>query len=158
MYIYLNNMENNKQMFVGEVLVSYKRKKKIEEVKVITSKVAEDFFRKLIGEDVIEHHEEFWLAYLNRNNCIVGYMRLSIGGLSATIVDIRHLMQSALGCNCSAMILMHNHPSGNLNPSSSDDELTKKIKDACDIFSINLLDHVILTVDSYFSYADNGKI
>ena len=145
-------------MYVGEVVTTYKRKKVVRMPNIKSSNDVSHFFRRLISPDVLEHHEEFWVAFLNRANEIIGYKLVSVGALTATIVDVRHILQSALGCNCSAMILMHNHPSGNLAPSSADDNLTERIKQASKLFDIDVVDHIILTHDYYYSYADEGKL
>ena len=87
----------------------------------------------------------------------IGYTTISEGGLTSTIVDVRVVMQTALVSNATAIVLAHNHPSGNTRPSGQDDSLTRKIKSACELMDIRLLDHIIVTsYDSYYSYNDEG--
>ena len=86
-------------------------------------------------------------------------LMLSEGGLTSTIVDVRMIMQTALVSNATSIILTHNHPSGNPRPSIHDDNLTKKIKSACELMDIRLLDHIIVTpYDSFYSYCDEGRL
>lgn len=101
-------------------------------------------------------HEEFWVLTLNRANKVISKHFVSKGGLSNTIVDVRLIMKNAVNDLASSMILAHNHPSGNLHPSQSDKQITKKIKSAAQLFDITLLDHLIITDDNYFSFADEG--
>lgn len=101
-------------------------------------------------------HEEFWFLLLNNNNKIIYRLQLSKGGLTQTIVDIRMLFKTALEHLATSIILMHNHPSGQLNPSTADIAITDKIKEAGNTIDIKLLDHVIITQEGYFSFADEG--
>ncbi len=101
-------------------------------------------------------HEEFWCVYLNNANTVVGKQQLSKGGLTATMVDVRLLYKRALELLAVGIIVCHNHPSGTLQPSTSDRELTQKISAAGAILDIKLLDHVILAENAYFSFADDG--
>ncbi|CAI8417099.1 MAG: Uncharacterised protein [Flavobacterium sp. SCGC AAA160-P02] len=103
-------------------------------------------------------HEEFWVLYLNNSNKVLLKNQLSKGGLTATLVDVRLLYKKAIEISAVSIIICHNHPSGKTTPSSSDIELTKKIKEGGRSLDIKLLDHLIITEKSYFSFADNGKI
>lgn len=104
------------------------------------------------------HHEEFWVLLLNRANKIIERVRISEGGYTATIVDVRKIMKTALDHQAIGLILCHNHPSGNHNPSNEDINITAKIKQAAKTLDINLLDHVIITPGKCFSMADNSLI
>lgn len=95
---------------------------------------------------------------MNRANKTTGYVKISQGGIVGTVVDIRLIMKFALESLSTGIVICHNHPSGNLNPSNEDVNLTKKISDACKMFEITLFDHVILTKESYYSFADNGML
>jgi len=109
--------------------------------------------------DSIEHIEEFKLLLMNQSNSVLGIMPVSKGGLSGTVTDVRLIFQGAIKANASGIIVCHNHPSGNLNPSESDIKITQKIKEAGNLMDIQLLDHLILTMDgSYYSFADNGLL
>ena len=103
-------------------------------------------------------HEEFWILFLNRSNKVINRMRLSQGGISGTVTDVRMIMKKAVEYLSSGIIVCHNHPSGNLNPSESDSKITEKIKKAGTILDIQLLDHLIICDKDYYSFADNGLI
>jgi DNA repair protein RadC len=98
--------------------------------------------------------EEFKMLLLNRSNVALGIMDVSKGGITGTVTDVRIIMQAAIKANASGIIVCHNHPLGNLNPSESDIKITKKIKDAYNLLDIQLLDHLIIISEDYFSYAD----
>jgi len=104
------------------------------------------------------NHEEFWLMCLNRNNAIIGTTRIGSGGISATVADIRIMLKYAIENYASSMILCHNHPSGNLKPSNADIKLTTAVKEAASFMDIALLDHIIVTDSSYYSFADEKMI
>lgn len=102
--------------------------------------------------------EEFWVIYMNNFNKVLSKEMCTRGGLTSTIVDKRLVFKRALELSAVSIIVCHNHPSGNIKPSISDKELTKKIKEAGDSLDIRLLDHLIITEKSYFSFADHGEI
>jgi DNA repair protein RadC len=103
-------------------------------------------------------NEEFWVLHLNKANRIIDKERISIGGIGGTVVDVKIILKSALQKLASAMILVHNHPSGNLTPSDADLSITKKLRDAATYLEIMVLDHVIIGDKNYYSFADNGNI
>jgi DNA repair protein RadC len=103
-------------------------------------------------------HEECWVMYLNRANKLIAKERLSIGGVSATVVDVKIVIKNALDKLASSIILVHNHPSGNPSPGENDKVQTRILKDAASLFDIALLDHLIIAGDGYFSFADDGII
>lgn len=103
-------------------------------------------------------HEEFWVLLLSRSNRLIGKVKISQGGVSGTITDIRMILQEALTRLASALILVHNHPSGNLQPSPADLQITKKIKDAAALMDISVLDHLIIGEDNYYSLADENQM
>jgi DNA repair protein RadC len=103
-------------------------------------------------------HEEFWILFLNRSNRVISRMKLSQGGISGTVTDIRIIMKKAVEYLASGIIVCHNHPSGNLNPSEADSKITHKIKEAGNLMDIQLLDHLIISGTTYFSFADNGLL
>lgn len=102
--------------------------------------------------------EYFYVIFFNKANAVVTSKEISKGGFSATVVDVRVILKTALQCNASAIILLHNHPSGNPKPSPEDIALTKKIKDACKLLDIELLDHFIITYKETYSLAEHGYI
>lgn len=103
-------------------------------------------------------YEEFWLLYLNRSNKVISKLKISQGGISGTITDIRLILKRALEVLASSIIICHNHPSGNREPSDADRRITEKIKEAASYFDISLLDHLIVTDNGYYSFADKGEI
>jgi len=119
------------------------------------SKDVADIFQPLLSD---LPHEEFWVLFLNRSNKIIDRMKLSQGGISGTVTDVRIVMKKAVESLASGIIVCHNHPSGNLNPSESDSRITQKIKDAGNLMDIQLLDHLIISGKDYYSFADNGLI
>lgn len=121
-------------------------------------KTSKDIFAVMQGMIGDLNVEEFWVLYLNQGNFIIRKEQISKGGISQTSVDIRIVMKIALEEYATGIILAHNHPSGNLNPSSLDHHLTKKIMEAARIFDIEVLDHLIVTQKTYFSFADEGML
>ncbi|MBL7914757.1 MAG: JAB domain-containing protein [Bacteroidia bacterium] len=139
-----------------EIKVSYTSKVKVaDRIKITSSKDACELFRK-IWSDYLEIREEFNILLLNRANHVLGWFNVSIGGKSGTLIDPKLIFSVALKCNACGIILCHNHPSGNLNPSSPDLELTKKIKAGGDLLEIRILDHLIISTECYHSMADEG--
>jgi DNA repair protein RadC len=114
-----------------------------------------DIFQPLLSDLA---HEEFWILFLNRSNKVINRYKLSQGGLSGTVTDVRMVMKKAIENLASGIIVCHNHPSGNNNPSESDTRITQKIKEAGNLMDIQLLDHLIITEKDYYSFADNGMI
>ena len=144
---------------VNEVKLSYKTKQKASErPKVLSSESVYKVLLNCFDADTIEFREYFKVLLLNRANRVLGVFNVSEGGISETVVDIRLILQSAILSNASGIILSHNHPSGNIQPSKADDMITNRIKSACELMNINVLDHVIITSESYYSYADEGRI
>jgi DNA repair protein RadC len=135
------------------------RRRKLAEVpelpQIKCSKDVADIFQPLLSDIP---HEEFWILFLNRSNKVISRIRISQGGVSGTVTDVRIIMKKAIELLASGIIVCHNHPSGNLNPSESDTKITQKIKEAGNIMDIQLLDHLIVTDKSYYSFADNGLI
>ncbi len=103
-------------------------------------------------------HEEFWVVYLNNANRVIHESLLSKGGLTGTLVDVRIVLKEALVLGAVALILAHNHPSGTLQPSAADKELTKKIQQGAQFMDIKILDHLIITREDYFSFADQNLL
>lgn len=127
----------------------------INEIQLKDSTTAYDIMKYEIGH---LNSEEFWIAVLNRANKLVGKFRISSGGIATTVVDIRLIIKTALDNFASAIILYHNHPSGNPSPSQNDDAVTKKVIEGCRYLDINVLDHIIVCEHKYYSYKDNGGI
>jgi len=127
----------------------------IEYPKISSSRQVFSMMQPLVGT---LPHEEFWALYLNNSNKVLSKFQISKGGITATLVDVRLLFKKAIEIGAVAIIICHNHPSGKINPSIEDKNLTKKIKLGGMSLDIKLLDHLIITEKSYFSFADNGEI
>ena len=121
--------------------------------KISSSKDVFYLFQPLLGD---LPHEEFWILILNRSNQVVDKVRISQGGISGTVIDTRMILRSAIEKLASGLILCHNHPSGNTQPSEPDKKITEKIQNAANFMEINLLDHIIIADKSFFSFADEG--
>jgi len=117
-----------------------------------------EVMRSIFDADTIMWTEEVIMVCLNRANDVVGYYRVSSGGFSGTVLDPRVVMTIALQNASSSIILAHNHPSGNLKPSEGDISITEKIKNACAFFDMKLLDHIIITDESYYSFNESGRL
>ena len=131
------------------------------ETKKMQIKTSADGYKALqyfFNQDTIELTETFIVVYLNRANNTIGWLKVSTGGLTGTVVDVRIVLATALKAGACSMILAHNHPSGNLQPSACDIELTKKIKAAGNFMDITVIDHLIVTDENYYSFADEGII
>jgi len=120
---------------------------------ITNSRAAYEVLFPLIGE---LPHEEFWILYLNNSNKIIHKAQLSKGGITGTLVDTRLVFKPALEMGAVGMILAHNHPSGALQPSVADKQITSKLKNAAQSLEINILDHIIVAQDRYFSFSDKG--
>jgi len=135
------------------------RRRKLEEApetpQIKCSKDVFDLLSPLLSD---LPHEEFWILFLNRSNKVINRMKLSQGGISGTVTDVRIVMKKAIEFLASGIIVCHNHPSGNLSPSESDSRITQKIKEAGNIMDIQLLDHIIISEKDYYSFADNGLL
>lgn len=153
--------------------------KGIGEAKAITIAAAMELGRRRRGEEALEKnkisssasvfelmqpilgelpHEEFWIIYLNNSNKVLQKIQLSKGGITGTLVDVRLVLKDALELGATAIILVHNHPSGTLKPSVADKQLTQKLKTAAESIDIKILDHLIITETSYFSFADENLL
>lgn len=128
-----------------------------ERPQLLGSRDAADLIRPVF-EDFIQHHEEMYAVILNRANRVLGVLPLGSGTKDGTQVNETALYQTLILSNASSCMLVHNHPSGNLMPSQADDLITQKIKQAVNLIGCLLLDHIILTTDSYYSYADEGRL
>lgn len=144
-------------MEIAEISVSYSSNKN-EKTQIKSSKQSYDVLLGCWSKFTIELQEEFKVLLLNRNNQVLGIYSLSKGGVSSTVVDLKLIFSVALKCSASSIIIAHNHPSGNINPSEADIIITKKIRKAGKYLDIVLLDHIILTKDDYYSFSDNGYI
>jgi len=125
--------------------------------KITSSRDAESILRPLY-ESEMELRECSWAIILNRTNRVLGAHLISVGTVAYTVMDVRSMAQACLLANGTSIVISHNHPSGDLTPSESDRAATKRIKNSLEFLNLSLLDHIILTYDGYYSFADNGEL
>jgi DNA repair protein RadC len=153
-----NGIGEAKAVTIVAALELGKRRKEADvfvKKKITGSKDAAEFFQPLLGD---LNHEEFWILLLDRGNKITDSFMVSQGGISGTVIDVRLILKSAIEKLASSIILCHNHPSGTLQASDADLNITKKIKDAAKLMDISVLDHIIIGQNSYLSLADEGLL
>lgn len=150
------NMQDFK---VSEVELVYKtRIPYAQRTKITGSRISYEVLLSTWNKDKIDLQEQFKILLLNRSNAVLGVSEISTGGITGTVVDIRLILSTALKMNATSLILCHNHPSGNLTPSIQDETVTTKIKNAAALMDISVLDHIILSNEGYYSFADEGRI
>jgi DNA repair protein RadC len=151
-------VENQKPLFkVAEIKLSYSSGE-TPKIKITSVEKAYEALLSTWDMDIIELQEEFKVLLLNRSNQVLGIYPMSKGGITGTVVDLRLIFGAALKSNATTIILCHNHPSGKLDPSDSDIQLTKNIKKCADLLDINLMDHIIISKSGFFSFAREGKL
>lgn len=155
----MENTTESRRYQVAEIQLVYKSNvKPSERPKISTSRDARDVLMGTWDVTKLELLEQFKVMLTNRANKVLGIFELSTGGVSGTVADPRLIFAAAIKGVASGIILAHNHPSGNLQPSQADINLTRKIKEAGRLLEIQLLDHIILTSEGYFSFADEGLL
>ena len=143
---------------LSEITVSYRPHSPVSDRYIIRdSRSAYEYIIKAWNQDTIYLYEEFKTLFLDRKNGVIGYRNLGVGNSSSVVVDIRQMFAIALKVGACGLILAHNHPSGQMRPSKQDDSITKKINEGSKVLDLRLLDHLIITESSYFSYQDEGK-
>lgn len=143
---------------LAEVKVSY-RKRLADKIKISCSQDAYDLFYQIFDQDTIEFLEQAYLILLNRANFVLGWTKISHGGISGTVIDPKVIFSIALLTGSSAVILSHNHPSGKVMPSEADTTLTKSLQQAGKFLEISLIDHLIIGSEGqYYSFADEGTL
>jgi hypothetical protein len=141
-----------------QVKIRITRGKAVDNIAINSAKISVDIFKKFITKNMIETQEFFAVMYLNNANKCLGVYIVGQGGFTAVITETRLIMSGALLIGCTGFILCHNHPSGNLTPSSADRQVTKSISDLAKQHDIRVVDHVIITNEGYYSFAENGMI
>lgn len=168
-----NNLSQLGKLSINQLMTF----KGIGEAKAITIIAALELGRRRRGEDALKQekitssasafellqpilgdlpHEEFWIIYMNNSNKVIQKSQLSKGGITGTLVDVRLVLKTALEVGATGLLLAHNHPSGTLKPSTADKQITEKLKMAALSLDIKVLDHIIITETTYFSFADEG--
>lgn len=140
--------------YVCEIIPTYS-KKSLRKHKISSDSNAVRFIRKILPKEIIPHYEIFGAIFLDTAMCTQGYRILHRGGIEKTVVDIRLLFQAALLCNATGVIIFHNHPAGNIEPSQSDLKWTEQIKSAGHVMSVKLYDSIIITESKSRSIYNN---
>jgi DNA repair protein RadC len=136
-----------------------RRRKESENIAKAKIKSSKDVYDQLIGDLSDLPHEEFWILLLNRANEVLAKINVSKGGTTGTVVDGKIIMKLAIEMpRCCGIVLAHNHPSGNLNPSEADIKITHKLREIASFVDINLIDHIIVGEKAYYSFADEGML
>lgn len=129
----------------------------LESAVIHNSQAAEAFARKFYHDDILLYESSF-IMLLNRSNRVIGWAKISQGGVCTSVVDTKIVCKYAVDTLCSGVILVHNHPSGNPEPSKTDIDTTRNLRDALKLFDIRLLDHTIITAEGFYSFADEGNM
>jgi DNA repair protein RadC len=151
---------NEKRLYeVAEIQLTYKSNVKPSlRPKISTSRDAFNILKENWDESKIEFVEQFKVMLTNRAQKVLGIVEISTGGVSGTVADPKVIFAAAIKANASGFILAHNHPSGNLTPSQADIDLTRKMKEGGKYLEIQLLDHLIVTTEGYYSFTDEGFV
>lgn len=156
--IQFNGIGEAKAISIVAALELGRRRKNTDNQLKKNIKSSQDVFEEVIGVMSDLPHEEFWVLFLDRRNAVIKKSNVSKGGVSGTVADAKIIFKEAIQLLASAVILCHNHPSGNLKPSDADIQLTKKMKEIGNLVDVPVLDHLIITDKSYFSFGDEGII
>ncbi|GAA6765510.1 JAB domain-containing protein [Flavobacterium johnsoniae] len=155
----MKTVPNNSWKNVSEIDLIYKTKiKNSQKPHVTSSQYAYSLIKDCWDPGKIEFLEQFKVLLLNQSNKVLGIYEASSGGITSTVVDVRLLFAAALKAGAAGLIIAHNHPSGNVLPSEQDKHITKKISMAGEVLDIKLLDHLIVTSEHYYSFADQGAL
>jgi len=149
-------MKKTYKSTISEYSLKY-TKSEIQKTKVTTSESASNVIRKFYFDD-INIYESFFMLLLNSQNNTTGFAKISQGGTAGTVVDIKIIAKYAVDSLSPNVIICHNHPSGNKQPSDADLNITRRIKDALLLLDIKLIDHIIITENDFYSFADNGNL
>jgi len=133
-------------------------KGEIQKVKISSSEDIAKYFRGIFDQETLEVYEQVMVIFLNNSMNTIAWYKASQGGMTGTIIDIRLILKAALDCYATNIVICQNHPSGKLEASEADRNITKKLKEACNIMQIQLIDHIILTTESYYSFSNEGLL
>ena len=152
-----NGIGEAKAITISAALELGRRRRETEKQENPLISSSRDAFNYIYAQLADLPHEEFWVLFLNRANRVIGNTKISMGGVAGTVVDAKVVFKHAVEQLASGIILFHNHPSGNIQPSKADIQLTDKLKEAGKILEVNVLDHIIIgTQNKYYSFADEG--
>jgi DNA repair protein RadC len=152
---------NDKNILFPEIKLHLsfdKKLKKSELVQIRSAADANNVFKQIFCSDTFDWKEEMIMLCLNRANRVIGFYKVSSGGMTGTVVDPRVIFTVALNCAASSIVIAHNHPSGQLHPSEADKQITQKLKNAGDLMDIHLIDHLIIADEGFYSFADHGAL
>lgn len=141
-----------------EVQIHYKRPLFEIPKKISSSESVDALLREFIDLERIDHKEFFWLILLNNSNYVIGMSEIGVGTATGVCVNFKEIFQLAILANATGIIVAHNHPSGKLKTSTSDLQITQKLKESTKLLDITLLDHLIITSEGYLSLSDNGEL
>ncbi len=141
-----------------EVQIHYKRPLFETQQKISSSESVDALLREFIDLERIDHKEFFWLILLNNSNYVIGMSEIGVGNTTGVCVNFKEIFQLAILTNATGIIVAHNHPSGNLKASTSDLQITQKLKESTKLLDIILLDHLIITSEGFLSLSDNGEL
>lgn len=147
-----------KAISIAAALELGRRRKATDTTEISRVSGSEDAYNMLYPHLADLDHEQFYVVLLNRNNRLIDIVRISQGGVSGTVADVRMIFKSAIERLASSIIVAHNHPSGNLKPSQADIQLTRNLKDAGKLLEVSMLDHLIIADQDYYSFADEGMM
>lgn len=148
-------------MNIPEIKIKLSFKKKVAPDKlfhIVSIIDAYEAFKQVFNADTFNWTEEMIMLCLNQANKVVGFYKVSSGGRTSTIIDNRIIFSVAINCAATKIIIAHNHPSGNLKPSAADLKVTEKLKQACEIMEISLIDHLIVSEEGFYSFATEGLL
>ena len=155
----MENTNENKLYQVAEIQLTYKSNVKPSlRPKISTSRDAFNILKENWDDNKIEFVEQFKVMLTNRAQKVLGILEVSTGGISGTVADPKVIFAAAIKASACGIILAHNHPSGNLAPSQADIDLTKRMKEGGKLLEISLMDHLIVTTEGYYSFADEGLV
>lgn len=150
-------MSLNKNV-IPKISVSFDRNVNFEPIQLSSSEDVYKICKTIFDSKTINLYEEFKAVYVDRRNYLIGFRDISRGSTIGTVVNIKLILAIALECNAQGIILVHNHPSSHLEPSFQDREITNKVRDACELLEIQLLDHLIVSDSHYYSFADEESL
>ena len=153
----IDSMTPGRRSVARAAIELYKRsiEKRSDKKRIVSSQDIFITMKGLIGDLNVE---EFWAIYLDQSGSVIKRVRIGKGGIDCTLADVRIILRYALECSATQLGIVHNHPSGNVKPSSQDIKLTRTIKNAAEIMNIRLFDHVVIGCESYYSFADEGAL
>ncbi|UTW61065.1 DNA repair protein RadC [bacterium SCSIO 12741] len=157
-FVRYNGIGEAKAISIVAALELGRRKRQSDDSISEKIRCSKDAYHHFYSDLVDLNYEEFWVLLLNKANRVIGRHKVSSGGIDSTIVDCRKIFKAAIDQMASSIILGHNHPSGNLKPSIQDKKLTQKVKDGAQLLGLQVIDHLIVAGNSYFSFADKGLI